>query len=97
MSLKEFFNAFTDICHPMGTADFEWSSKGVGFGGLYFYVSEYDGYVHCGNEAMSREFIKKILCDMVDQCVLDCPGSFDEGTEGKPPGYTPRPILSDNV
>jgi archaellum biogenesis ATPase FlaH len=26
--------------------------------------------VYCDNECMSKEFIKQVLCDMVDNCVL---------------------------
>lgn len=95
MSLSDFFNSFDDCCAPVGSspASFEWCAKGVGFGGMYFYFDEKDGYVHCENEIMGREFLKKMLCLMVDNCVLDCPGQWDEATEGKPPGYTPRPVV----
>lgn len=47
-----------------------WSVPNVGFGTLHFYKGK-DGKIHCGNECMSREFIKKVLCDMVDDLVLD--------------------------
>ena len=30
-----------------------------------------DEKVHCSNECMSKRFIKKILNDLVDECVLD--------------------------
>lgn len=91
MSLQAFFDSFEDGCGPRGTASFQWAAKGIGFGGMYFYFDPKDGYVHCDNEAMGREFIKRMLGQMVDNCVLDCPGDFEE-TGGKPPGYTPRPV-----
>lgn len=47
-----------------------WGVPDVGFGTFHFYNGK-DGKVHCGNETMSKEFIKKVLCDMVDDCVLD--------------------------
>jgi hypothetical protein len=93
MSLQTFFDSFGNECTPVGTADFQWSATGVGFGGMYFYFDEKDGYVHCSNEIMGREFIKKMLCQMVDNCVLDCPGQWDVEAEGKPPGYTPKPVV----
>jgi len=95
MSLREFFNKFDDTCEPQGNVSFQWTSKGVGFGGMYFYLDKTDGYVHCDNEIMGREFLKRMLCLMVDNCVLDCPGQWDEATGGKPPGYDPKPIIDD--
>lgn len=87
MSLENFFNSFTDSCEPNGHAEFNWSAKGRGFGSMYFYMDK-DGYVHCENEIMSREFIKEMLCKMVDNCVLDCPGQHDG--DGLPEGYSPK-------
>ena len=91
------FDKFEDSCSPdIGrTAHFRWSAKGFGFGELYFYVDKKDGYVHCDNELMGREFIKDMLCHMVDNCVLTCPGSYDK-TGGLPPNYVPRPVLEEN-
>lgn len=93
MSLQKFFDSFDTSCSPNGFATFSWTDKGTGFGGMYFYVDEKDGYVHCENEIMGREFLKRMLCSMVDNCVLDCPGSWDEATEGKPPGYPDHPAV----
>lgn len=94
MSLDNFFNSLEDRCEPAGFADYKWSAKGRGFGGFYFYVDKKDGYVHCDNEIMSREFLKDMLCKMVDNCVLDCPGSNDG--DGLPPNYAPKPIKETN-
>ena len=58
-------------CELNGSIDIGWSVEGIGFGHFYFY--EKDGEIHCDNEIMSKEFIKKVLCDFVDQCVLDDP------------------------
>ncbi len=57
---------------PLGQQCFDiwWGAKGFGFGGLYFYVGE-DKQMHCSNEFMSKNAIKKILNKMVDDCVLD--------------------------
>jgi hypothetical protein len=48
-----------------------WSAKGIGFGQLYFYTD--NGLIYCDNELMDKEFIKQVLCQMVDDCVLTCP------------------------
>jgi len=94
MSLREFLDNFEENCEPIKGAAFQWSAKGVGFGQMYFYLSEDDGYVHCGNEIMSRAFLKEMLCKMVDNCVLDEPSDRhpDTGPDGKPPGYNPKPV-----
>jgi len=49
----------------------KWSMKNFGFGELVFWVQ--NGRVHCDNERMSRERVKKILCTMVDQAVMKDP------------------------
>jgi len=92
MSLKNFFDSFDDTCTPHHRAGFNWSAKGRGFGQMYFHFDKEDGYVHCDNELMNREFLKEMLCKMIDNCVLDCPSSRDT-TDGKPPNYTPKPYV----
>jgi len=78
MSLKEMFDAMEDDCGPTSNVNFQWSAKGVGFGGFYFYTEDGKPQVYCANECMSKEFIKKMLCKMVDDCVLTEPSSKDE-------------------
>ena len=63
-------------CEPLGNNGFNWGAEGIGFGQLYFYTK--DDVVYCDNELMSKEFIKKVLCNMVDECVLTCPSSKDK-------------------
>jgi hypothetical protein len=46
----------------------EWTSTNIGFGLFKFYTK--DDVIYCDNECMSKEFIKQILCDMVDNSVL---------------------------
>lgn len=46
----------------------QFSVKGVGFGELYFH--EKDSVIQCENECMSKDRIKQILSQMVDECVL---------------------------
>ena len=64
-------------CEPVNLAQFQWSATGVGFGELYFYTKEGDDKVYCDNEMMSKAFIKKVLCDMVDNAVMTVPNKRD--------------------
>lgn len=67
---QPMFQRTPSTCAPLETSvTFEWSEPKVGFGQFYFYV-EQDGNIVCGNEGMSKEFIKKKLCEMVDGCML---------------------------
>jgi len=62
--LQAMFAEMEDHCEPTNGASFEWSAKGVGFGTFYFY---HDGdKVACDSETMSKEFVKRMLCQMVD-------------------------------
>ena len=47
-----------------------WGRPGIGFGEVVFYTDD-DGNLKCDNEGMSREFIKEVLCDLVDNATLD--------------------------
>ena len=76
MSLQDMFDNCTTFCEPSGSVYFNWSKKGRGFGQLSFYIK--DDKIMCGNELVSKEFIKKMLCLMVDECELDCPRSTPE-------------------
>lgn len=54
-----------------GDAIIHWNVKGVGFG--LFYIIEWNndtGQVIIDNEGMSRDFIKQVLCKMVDDAIL---------------------------
>lgn len=89
MAIQDFFNSMENSCHPVTYSDeeemddgqvlFSWSAKGVGFGQLYFYFKEEDGtpMLHCDNEGMSKEFIKKMLCCMVDEAIMNDPNAKD--------------------
>ncbi len=85
-TLQEKFDRLDDTCGPyteemFPSATFEWTAKGIGFGSFTFYLKP-DGKLHCDNETMGKDFIKKMLCKMVDECVLDHP----EPKEGKDNG-----------
>jgi hypothetical protein len=69
-----------DYCSPLNNAGFQWGAAGVGFGQLYFYTGD-DGVVYCDNEMMSKDFVKKILCQMVDDAVMAIPNKRDEINE----------------
>jgi hypothetical protein len=46
-----------------------WSEKGRGFGEYTFWQE--NGKIHCANECDSRESVKRVLCNMVDQAVFE--------------------------
>lgn len=53
-----------------------WEDSDLGFGQFYFYryenASTGEFKIKCSNELMSKEYIKKVLCAMVDNCELEC-------------------------
>lgn len=63
---------FSQLKNEVGIYDpftVTWAMKDVGVGTFSFW--EKDGKVYCDNEGMSKEFIKKVLCEMVDQSTLE--------------------------
>jgi hypothetical protein len=77
--IRKWFAKMEDHCVLIGGFTVAWEAKDIGFGQFYFYKDEVDGKVHCGNEIMSRDFIKKMLCKMVDECILDEPRNKETG------------------
>lgn len=69
-TIQEMFDSMENTCVPCNGVQFDWSATGVGFGQFYFYEGD-GGKLHCSNETMGKDFIKKMLCQMVDDCVLD--------------------------
>ena len=47
-----------------------WRKQGVGFGNAVFYVNKDTGQILCDNEYMSKEFIKEMLCEMIDGAIF---------------------------
>lgn len=45
-----------------------WGRKNWGFGEFTFAMK--DGKIVCDNECMSKQFIKDVLCALVDECEL---------------------------
>jgi hypothetical protein len=68
MSLEKFLEQIENTCCPNENIRFSWSHQNIGFGELYFYIE--DGELYCDNEMMSKEFVKKLLCQMVDECTF---------------------------
>ena len=77
MSIQKWFDSMEDGCTPSGHTYFNWSAKGCGFGQLSFYTKEGDNTIYCNNEMMSKEFVKKMLCQMVDDAVMNDPSPKD--------------------
>lgn len=96
MSLEKLFDGCDTYCFPSG-GSFNWSEKGTGFGSFYFY--EKDGKLMCGNEMMSKEFIKEMLCLMVDECELDTPREENkkEIPDDIPAGYVVHSVSEDHI
>ena len=86
MSLRDLFDKLEDGVSLHGSFRFDWTLKGIGFGQFYFY--EKDGKVYCNNEYMSKEYIKRALCAMVDQCELtDVNNIPSSGPGGEVPNF----------
>lgn len=74
--LQERFDRLEDSCGPWSddsimeqVAAFSWTAKGIGFGTFTFYTDT-KGRLHCDNETMGRDFIKRMLNKMVDDAIL---------------------------
>ena len=77
-SIQAGFDMMEDHCTPHSNETrfprhiFRWTAKGIGFGEFTIYHGD-DGELRIDNEAMSREFIKRMFCQMIDECELDYP------------------------
>ena len=52
-----------------GGFDVAWQTKSAGFGHATFYLKK--GKLHCSNECMGREFLKAIMCRLVEEAILE--------------------------
>ncbi len=68
MSIQDFLDKCDNKITLPQPVHIQFSIKGFGFGELYFH--EKDNVIHCENECMSKDRIKQILSQMVDECVL---------------------------
>lgn len=68
MAIQDFLDSCPSGVELVNNVQINWSVPGIGCGEFYFYTK--DDIVHCSNECMGREFIKRILNQMVDDCVL---------------------------
>lgn len=76
MALQDFFDNCEDACYPKQPVYVGWEAKGRGFGEFYFYTKEDEEgnlKIYCDNELCNKEFIKKMLCKMVDDAELTEP------------------------
>jgi hypothetical protein len=69
MSLKDFFDGCEDHATIDKNFQVSWSMKGIGFGSFTFFKDE-DGTIRIDNECCSREGIKRVLNNLVDQATL---------------------------
>lgn len=52
-----------------GLIDIGWATVSAGFGHLSF--NNKDGKIHCSSETMGREFVKGVLCKLVDVAIFE--------------------------
>lgn len=53
----------------------DWGLNGVGYGSFAFYKAKKGGKCRIDNEYMSKDTIKKVICQLIDNAVLiDPPG-----------------------
>lgn len=80
-SIKEFLDSCPNQTYMDKPFIVRWSRPGVGFGEFAFYYTP-DGAVICDNETMTREFVKEVLCDLVDNARFEYErGILTESTE----------------
>lgn len=48
--------------------DLAWTTKSAGFGHTTFYTKK--GKLYCDNETMSKDFVKTVMCKLVDDAVF---------------------------
>lgn len=63
---------FKDIKNSVDIANgftIYWTRQNIGFGQISFY--EVDGKLKCDSEGMGQEFVKQILCDLVDHSEIE--------------------------
>jgi hypothetical protein len=58
-------NGKGDLIEKTSNITFAWGIDNFGFGETVFFYD--DGVLKCDNETMSKESIKKILCEFVDR------------------------------
>ena len=70
MSIKKLFDNIPAAINIDNTFIIQWSEPGTGWGEFTFYKDE-DGGIHCDNECMSKEFVKKIMNRFIDEIIFD--------------------------
>lgn len=69
MSIKEFFDSCEDSVELHDPFTVTWSEKGRGFGQYQFFIK--DGKLHIENECDSKFMIKRIMCKLIDEAILE--------------------------
>jgi len=66
--IQKFFDECQDDISPdQEVVGFSWSKKGIGFGEFVFITDPDTGEIRCDSEAMSKDFVKEMLCKLVDK------------------------------
>lgn len=66
--IQKFFDSCPDNISPnQEVVGFSWTKEGIGFGEFVFITDPDTGVIKCNCEAMSKEFVKEMLCKLVDE------------------------------
>lgn len=68
MSIKDFMDNCPKITELANNFTVRWSRPGWGFGELTFTIE--DGKLYCDSERMSKEFVKGVLTDLVNNATF---------------------------
>ena len=67
VNIQEVLDTLEGDCRPQSTIGFSWHAKGIGFGEFVFIWIAEKNRLDMDTECMSKEFIKRMLCQMVDE------------------------------
>lgn len=56
--------------HNQGGVDIHWSAQSAGCGRIVIHINN-EGKLMCDSQCLSREFVKSVLCQLVDQMEFD--------------------------
>lgn len=73
-AIQRVLDGTPNYAGPDGEFTLCWGETGVGFGEAVFYWSNHEEggpmKLYCENECMGKEFIKRMLCRMVDDATF---------------------------
>lgn len=67
----------------LGGFAIDWVAKSAGCGTMSVYIDKEDGKIHCQNEYMGKQFLKDVLCKLVDEMILDDTKENDDKVQSR--------------